>query len=304
MALVAVVTGANKGIGYEIVKCLCSRIEVVVLTSRNAEHERGGLEAVAALNDENLFPKYHVLDILDEKSIFKLRDYMSSNFGGLDILVNNAGIAYDATSTDPFAVQAKRTLMTNYQGTKMVCDILFPILRPGARVVNVSSSMGWFGHLTTETEFTAPGDKIRAQQLIDQMSSPELTEARLAELMEDFVDSAARGAHLQQGWPGGWMAPYAVSKMGLCALTRLQQRRLSTDPREDIVVNSVHTGSVTENLGQWTTEEQPSQAALARCARSSVYAALLPKGTNIRGEFLWHDNTVIDLVKGPLPSFM
>ena len=106
--------------------------------------------------------------------------------------------------------------------------------------------------------------QVRAQQLIDQMSSSELTEARLSELMDDFVDSAARGAHQQQGWPGGWMAPYAVSKMGLCALTRLQQRRLSTDTREDMVVNSVHTGSVTENMGQWTNEEQPSQAALAR----------------------------------------
>ena len=179
MALVAVVTGANKGIGYEIVKCLCSRIEVVVLTSRNAEHERGGLEAVAALNHENLFPKYHVLDILDEKSIFKLRDYMSSNFGGLDILVNNAGIAYDATSTDPFAVQAKRTLMTNYEGTKTVCDILFPILRPGARVVNVSSSMGWLGHLTTETEFTTPGNKVCRIECIESINKSSYFRVKL-----------------------------------------------------------------------------------------------------------------------------
>ena len=170
MSRVAVVTGANKGIGFEIVKSLCSRIEVVVLTSRNAEHERGGLEAVAALNGKNLFPKFHALDILDKESILKLRDYMSSTFGGLDILVNNAGIAYDNTSTEPFGVQAKRTLMTNYLGTKMVCDILFPILRPGARVVNVSSSMGWLGHLITENDFTTPGDKVH----IRQRASPEI----------------------------------------------------------------------------------------------------------------------------------
>ena len=166
MARVAVITGANKGIGFEIVKSLCSRIDVVVLTSRNAEHERGGLEAVSALNDKNLYPKYHVLDILDKESILKLRDYMSSTFGGLDILVNNAGIAYDATSSESFGVQAKRTLMTNYLGTKMVCDVLFPILRPGARVVNVSSSMGWLGHLVTENDFTTPGDKVHVPLIL------------------------------------------------------------------------------------------------------------------------------------------
>ena len=160
MSRVAVVTGANKGIGFEIVKALCTKIEIVVLTSRNAQNERGGLEAVAALNDKSLFPKYHVLNILERESILNLRDYLTSEFGGLDILVNNAGIAYDATSTEPFGVQAKKTIMTNYHGTKMVCDLLFPILRPGARVVNVSSSMGWFGHLITANDFTTPGDKV------------------------------------------------------------------------------------------------------------------------------------------------
>jgi hypothetical protein len=80
--------------------------------------------------------------------------------------------------------------------------------------------------------------------------------------------------------------------------------KLHTQRILHIVVNSVHTGSVTENLSQWTNQEQASEAALARCGESSVYAALLPKAANIRGEFLWHDNTVIDLVTGPLPSFM
>ena len=180
MARVAVVTGANKGIGFEIVKSLCSRIEVVVLTSRNAEHERGGLEAVSALNDKNLYPKYHVLDILDKESILKLRDHMSSTFGGLDILINNAGIAYDATSSESFGVQAKRTLMTNYLGTKMVCDVLFPILRPGARVVNVSSSMGWLGHLITENEFTTPGDKVHGHVVLIEVNKISSSDASSA----------------------------------------------------------------------------------------------------------------------------
>ena len=67
--------------------------------------------------------------------------------------------------------QARVTLATNYWANKRACEILFPILRPGARVVNVSSSMGWLGHLTTETEFTTPGDKVCNGLLLSKYES-------------------------------------------------------------------------------------------------------------------------------------
>ena len=151
---VAVVTGSNKGIGFGIVRGLCKRFQGdVYLTSRD---EARGLAAVEALKKEGLNPKFHVLDISNEETIIKLRDYMKETYGGIDILVNNAGIAFKAAATEPIGVQAKVTLATNYWANKRACEILFPVLNAGARVVNMSSYCGFLGHIGAKS-----GDKVK-----------------------------------------------------------------------------------------------------------------------------------------------
>ena len=135
---VFVVTGSNKGIGKSIVKLLLQDKEekIVYLTSRNKEL---GLKAVQDLAALNLHAEYHQLDITDKNSINCLRDYLLSKHGGLDVLVNNAAIAYKQSSDAPFSEQAEVTINANFFGTLWVCDSLFPILKPNARVVHVSS---------------------------------------------------------------------------------------------------------------------------------------------------------------------
>jgi len=80
--------------------------------------------------------KYHQLDITDQKSIDKLRDYLVEHHGGLDVLVNNAGIAFRGES--PLS-GAQATVGCNFFGTLNVCEALFPLIRYGGSVVNVSS---------------------------------------------------------------------------------------------------------------------------------------------------------------------
>jgi len=82
----AVVTGANKGIGFEICRQLASKGIVVVLTSRN---EKRGLESVQKLKESGLsdFVVFHQLDVADINSIASLADFIKSQFGKLDILV-------------------------------------------------------------------------------------------------------------------------------------------------------------------------------------------------------------------------
>ncbi|RUS82997.1 hypothetical protein EGW08_009234 [Elysia chlorotica] len=148
---VAVVTGANKGIGFQIVRDLCKRFEGdVILTSRD---DSRGKTAVETLKKEGLDPKYHQLDINDHSSVVRLRDFLQSTYGGLDVLVNNAGILYESELfsqicsetleiVPPFGEVAKNTCQVNFFANLDVCEVLFPILRPHSRVCNMSSGAG------------------------------------------------------------------------------------------------------------------------------------------------------------------
>ncbi|XP_063630218.1 carbonyl reductase [NADPH] 1-like [Cydia splendana] len=202
---VAVVTGANKGIGFAIVRGLCKRFDgVVYLTSRD---ETRGENAVIQLSKEGLHPKYYQLDITSVKSVEKFRDYIKKEYGGIDILVNNAAIAFNNNTKEPVTVQAEQTLFVNYFSLLSTCEILFPILRNGARVVNISSSCG---HLTQ-----IPGVALR-----NRFKDPNLTIEQLGELMQEYIEAARKGTQVAE-WGN---SSYVVSKVGVTALTKIQQR--------------------------------------------------------------------------------
>jgi len=283
---VAVVTGSNKGIGLGIVRALCKKYDGdVYLTSRD---ESRGRAAIKGLEEEGLCPKFHLLDIDNEDTIVKMRDFMKEKYGGINVLINNAGIAFKNAATEPFGEQATVTVKTNYWSNKNACDVLFPILRPGARVVNMSSSAGFLGHIGRS------GDPDKAAKLRGKLAADDLTVEQLDEMMTEFVKTANAGTHGEHGWPN---STYVVSKIGWSALSRIQQRELEKDVRDDIVVNHVHPGYVNTDM---TSGKGP--LTVDRGAESAVFAALLPPGTNIRGAYIWHDSTIVDWVNGPTPS--
>jgi len=279
--LVCIVTGANKGIGLAVTRALCSlsQANLVYLTSRDKER---GEQAVKTLQKEGLQPRFHQLDITDEKSVQALHDYMKNNHGAIDILVNNAGIAFKNDSDAPFAEQAQVSVEANFGGTRKVCRQLFPLLRQGARVVNVSSNCG---HLSK-----IKGEEPAAGLLRDRLASEELTEEELVKMMEQFVQLAKEGEHVKNGWPN---SAYKVSKVGVSALTIIQQRVMDQERAgEDIVINHAHPGYVdtdmTTHKGHRTVEEG---------AKSIVFAATLPASTEIKGEYIWEDSTVTSWVE-------
>lgn len=299
---VAVVTGSNKGIGLAIVRALCKKYQGdVFLTSRD---QARGLDAVAALKKEGLHPKFLVLDIDNEETIVKLRNFMVEKYGGIDILVNNAGILFMGSSTVPFGEQATLTLAINYWGTKKVCQILFPILRPGARVVNMSSSAGFLPRIQVGVK-----NKVKNDEIVERLSADDLTVEELDVHMKNFEETAQTGTHADDGWPDVYYplnnSTYIVSKVGLSALTRIQQREMATDPRPDIAINHVHPGLVdtdmTGHAGFTYNNVQFTPTSVERGAEAPVFAALLPPGTSMRGAYIWHDCQVVDWVKGPMP---
>jgi len=283
---VAVVTGGNKGIGLGIARALCKKFEgVVYLTARDSAR---GNEAIEKLKSEGLNPRFHQLDILSTQSILDFKKYIQEMYGGLDILVNNAGIAFKVAATEPVAVQARTTLRTNYLGTKEMLENFLPILKPGARVVNLSSSCGFLGKLDNCV------NKEKGKIIKDKLASDALTIEDLDALMQNYVDTTAEGNHEDHGWISD---SYNVSKMGVSALTRVLQRNIGNyNSAPDIVLNHVHPGFVdtdmTSHKGPLTTD---------RGAESSVYAALLPPNTDIKGAYIWHDCQLVDWVNGPTP---
>jgi len=282
---VAVVTGSNKGIGFAIVKELCSKFDGhVYLTARD---EGRGKAAVEELNKLGLHPKFHQLDIGDETSVIRLRDHLQAEYGGLDVLVNNAGIAFKNSATESFGVQAAVTLQTNYFDTNRACNILFPILKAHARVVNLSSVMGHLSKMKGESPATA--------ELKSKLTSPTLTVEELTELMHSFVTAANDGDHESKGWPN---STYIVSKIGVSALTCIQQRQLDQDPRPDLIVNCVHPGYVDTDM---TSHNGP--LTIEQGAAAPSWLALLPESSQgPKGAFIWHDKQIVDWVDGPLPS--
>ena len=136
----------------------------------------------------------------------------------------------------------------------------------------------------------------KAEELHKTLGSPELTRATLDALMTNFVETAEAGTHSEAGWPS---STYFVSKIGWSALSRIQQREMAADPRADIVVNHVHPGYVDTDM-----TSHKGHLSIDRGAESSVYAALLPANTEVRGAYIWHDSTVLDWVQGPIPSFV
>jgi len=254
---VAVVTGANKGIGYAIVKQLADpNLGLqVVLTSRD---ESRGKQAVAALAAEGLDVLYHPLDITKEPSIDALANWLKDRFQGLDILVNNAGMAYRG---DAFNYEvAKNTIDCNYFGTLAVTQKLSPLLREGARVVNVSSRAGKFSRLSPS--------------LREIMFRPDLTMSQLSDLMNDFVQSVKEGTWEQKGWP---KQTYAVSKMGVTIMTRIFAR---DEHRPNILYNACCPGYVRTDMTNPNAPLSPEQGA-----KTPVYLALLPQGGATGGFF-------------------
>jgi NAD(P)-dependent dehydrogenase (short-subunit alcohol dehydrogenase family) len=154
-ARVALVTGANKGIGYEISRQLGRQGITVLVGSRDAER---GEKAAAGLREEQLDAQMVLIDVTDPSSVQHAANEIEERFGRLDILVNNAGISKEQARPLPseYPLDALReTFETNVFAVVTVTNALLPLLlrAPAARIVNQSSSMG---SLTLAADLTSP----------------------------------------------------------------------------------------------------------------------------------------------------
>jgi len=140
---IALVTGANRGIGFETCKQLSQLGLKVVLTARDLI--KGEL-AAKALTGEGLDVTCYKLDVTDKKNIVDVYNEIETGFSRLDILVNNAAILYDSNQSTVNANLeiARQALNTNLFGPWLLCQTFIPLMKRNnyGRIVNVSSGSG------------------------------------------------------------------------------------------------------------------------------------------------------------------
>jgi NAD(P)-dependent dehydrogenase (short-subunit alcohol dehydrogenase family) len=221
----AVVTGANRGLGFETSRQLARQGIHVIMTSRD---EVKGQAAVEQLRTEGLRVSYHPLDVTDSSSIEHLAQFIQQQFGHLEILVNNAGILIDplepaASSVFKTKVDTlRRTYETNVYGPLQLCQALIPLMqvRGYGRVVNISSGMGQLsemnggypGYRLSKTALNALtrifADELKGTDILVNSVCPgwvrtDMGGPKASRSVEEGVDTIVWLATLPSGSPTG-----------------------------------------------------------------------------------------------------
>ncbi|XP_063628981.1 carbonyl reductase [NADPH] 1-like [Cydia splendana] len=267
---IAVVTGSNKGLGFAVVKGLCQKFNgIVYLTARD---ENRGREAVKKLEELGLKPKFHQLDVSDERSVEKLANFLNLEHGGLDVLVNNAAIM-DLGQVYPDYEGAKRNIDVNYRSLLTIEKHLFPLLRDGARVVNVTSACG---HLSN----------LKNKKWLDRLLDQNLTTEQLNHFVDEYLDSVKNGTFKKEDFADeGKHAEHRVSKIAVTALTMIQQRKYFD---RNISINAVHPGHVKTDMAKGGGVMEPDEAAKV------ILYLVLDASPDLKGTFMWHDRKLVD----------
>jgi NAD(P)-dependent dehydrogenase (short-subunit alcohol dehydrogenase family) len=139
---IALVTGANKGIGREISRQLAAKGVLVLMGARDRER---GEKAVADLRAQKLSVELIQIDVTSQQSVDRAAAEVERRHGRLDILVNNAGVALDWLPASQLTVDTfQKTFETNVFGVFRVTKALLPLLKKSkhGRIVNISSGLG------------------------------------------------------------------------------------------------------------------------------------------------------------------
>lgn len=141
MSSIALVTGANRGIGKEVCRQLAARGILVLLTARDLTKAQVACQDIAS---DNIHPRQ--LDVTDDVSLQRLRDEIEAQYERLDVLVNNAAIHYDhwQTALEADLEIVSEAIETNLYGPWRMAKTFAPLLKksPHPRIVNVSSGSG------------------------------------------------------------------------------------------------------------------------------------------------------------------
>ncbi|KAF5827463.1 short chain dehydrogenase/reductase [Dunaliella salina] len=249
---VAVVTGANKGLGFECARQLAG--------------EAGFTTIVTARNGDQACLDFHQLDIADKKSIEAFKAWLQQKYGKLNVLVNNAAIAYKGSIFGP--QEARITTDINYHGTADVTEALLPLMPTDgrSRVVTVASRAGL-------------SSILKSQELKDRFMNAK-GRADVDALVDEWLASVEKGDFSSKGWPGSM---YGVSKLAVNAYHKALAKDLES---KRIMVNTCCPGYCATDMSSHRGTSTAYDGA-----RIFTWLATKPPQDFESGGFWVYDNT-------------
>jgi carbonyl reductase 1 len=218
----AIVSGANRGLGLEIARQLVAKEVHVWIGSRELAQGRAAAGSLGTGRATAV-----QLDVTNPRDLTSLATRAAKE-KGIDIVVANAGIAMDGFNADV----AEQTVRVNFFGVLDLVDALLPQVRAHGRIVLMSSGMG---------------DRSNLRGKLRTAFERELSRDELVGYMEKFVADVKSGIHQREGWPS---SAYSVSKVGVTALASTLARELEArgNPK-GILVNAACPGWVRTDMG-------------------------------------------------------
>ncbi|MCX4461989.1 SDR family NAD(P)-dependent oxidoreductase [Streptomyces sp. NBC_01340] len=248
---IALVTGANQGLGRALAEGLAARMgpdDLVLLTGRHHRRVSDAAREVAQLPGTRSHVQGRVLDVTDTDAIAKLADELRTRHSGVDVVISNA--VARILPDESQAERADEVIDVSNTATHAVLRSYGPVLRPGGRLIVVASSLGTLGHLDP-----------RLHHLFDGASLDQVEYA-----VESWRSVIHNKTAEESGWPRWLNVPSKVAQVA--AVRAVAAERREHDLADNILIASVCPGMVdTATSRPWFSDfsqaQSPSEAARA-----------------------------------------
>ncbi|MFF3663185.1 SDR family NAD(P)-dependent oxidoreductase [Streptomyces olivochromogenes] len=279
---IALVTGANQGLGRALAEGLAARMDpddLVLLTGRSHQRVSDAAREVAQLPGTRSHVQGQVLDVTDTDDIAQLADELRARHGGVDVVLSNA--VARLLPEESQAERADEFIDVSNTATHAILRSFGPVLRPGGRLLVVASSLGTLGHLDP-----------RLHHLFDGASLDQVEYA-----VESWRSAVHNKTAEEAGWPRWLNVPSKVAQVA--AVRAVAAERRERDLADNTLIASVCPGMVdTATSRPWFSDfsqaQSPSEAARAvldlvftEHVDPALYGELIRFGKALT----WHDGT-------------
>ncbi|KAF4671475.1 hypothetical protein FOL47_001527 [Perkinsus chesapeaki] len=235
---VVVVTGANKGIGFEVCKRMIAEGVRVIMTAR----DEGRLEKAADI----LKPYAAVqLDVSDDESIQAAKVQITKIAPVIDALVNNAAILLDDRDegAKPSYEKARHTMEVNFYGCVKVTEAFMPIMAERGRIVNVSSGLGNLSQVSNALQH--------------RLASPTASVRDILAVADEYMTAVEQGRHAEAGFADNM---YGTSKLLVIAWTKALAREALSGPKR-ILVTTCTPGYCATDMTEYKGDRSATEGA-------------------------------------------